>query len=94
MKPFTQWLQIATDEQQQALANAARTSVAYLHQIAGGYRKASAATAGRIEDAIRDMRSNSVTLFIALPKVTRADLCDACVECPYLAPCKSSKEKK
>jgi len=47
------WLGQTNNEERQALADRARTSVAHLWQLAGGHRKASLELAKRLEDASR-----------------------------------------
>lgn len=45
------WLAKASTEQRETLAKEARTSVAYLWQLAGGHRKASLKLAKALQDA-------------------------------------------
>lgn len=45
------WLNDATDAERESLAKGARTSVAYLWQLAGGHRKASLELASRLQAA-------------------------------------------
>lgn len=45
------WLANATPDRRQAVANAAKTTVGHLWQLAGGHRKASADLAERLQDA-------------------------------------------
>lgn len=46
-----EWLHAATGEEREEMARAASTSVAYLYQLAGGHRRASANMAIAIETA-------------------------------------------
>ena len=43
------WLHSHNEQEREALASAASTSVAYLWQLAGGHRKASAELAARLQ---------------------------------------------
>lgn len=45
------WLAKATNDRRQAVAEAAKTSIGHLWQLAGGHRKASADLAERLQDA-------------------------------------------
>lgn len=45
------WLARAPNDRRQAVADAAKTTVGHLWQLAGGHRKASAELAGRLQDA-------------------------------------------
>ncbi len=74
-----QWIISATAAEINNLAAAAGTSVAYLHQIASGHRRASACTAGAITDAANEIRRGDERL----PVLRRSDLCEACGQCPH-----------
>mgnify|MGYP003604983055 FL=1 len=45
------WLASAPNDRRQAVADAAKTTVGHLWQLAGGHRKASAELADRLQDA-------------------------------------------
>jgi RNase P subunit RPR2 len=77
---FKIWVKTATFDQLEQLARDADVSVPFLYQLAKGQRSASAATAGRIEQAAKSIRKKSG---LAVPELTRADLCRACAVCPY-----------
>lgn len=52
------WLHSHNEQEREALASAASTSVAYLWQLAGGHRKASAELSARLQKA----SNNELTL--------------------------------
>ena len=81
-----EWLRAATTDEQAVLATEARTSRQYLYHIAGGFRTPSADVAGRIETAAAKLRRVSKG---RLPKLTRADICPACEQCPYIKKCRN-----
>lgn len=78
------WMRAATKVEREALAAAVGTSVAMLHQYAGGHRQASAETAGKIDAATAAMHKASKG---RLPKIVRTDVCEACRQCQYAAKC-------
>ena len=82
MNNFKIWLDNASGDQLEELAKRALTTSAYLRHIATDRREPSADMAGRIETALNKMGIDSVT---------RADLNDACAECPYFKQCKAQK---
>lgn len=82
--PLRAWMAAATTEEQKLLAHRAKTSVGMLRQYAGGFRQASATTAGVIEALTAEMHKLSKG---RLPKITRTDLCEACRSCQYAAKC-------
>ncbi len=49
------WLNKATPIERQDVATNAKTSVAYLWQLAGGHRQASASLAERVEKAVQQV---------------------------------------
>lgn len=53
MNQLYYWMQEATPKQREILARKAETSVAYLRQLASGYRKASMEMAMKIEIATK-----------------------------------------
>lgn len=82
--PMKAWMQAATTEEQLLLAERIESSRGMLFQLSGGHRQASAAMAGRIEDATAAMHKASKG---RLPKVVRTDVCAACRSCQYAAKC-------
>lgn len=88
MKALRKWMLLATKLEQEELAVRAGTSREYLYQIANGIRSASAAIAGNIEKAARELRKGSKG---RLPKLTRADLSATCGACPYAVKCLGNK---
>lgn len=78
------WMRAATKTEQEALADAAGTSVGMLRQYSGGYRQASAEMAGKLEAATAAMHKASKG---RLPKIVRTDVCEACRQCQYAAKC-------
>lgn len=85
MSKLKDWETWATAAEQKALVRAAGTSHAHLfRQLANGHRSASAGLAGKIEAAAEKLRRASDG---RLPQLTRADLCPACAECPYMKAC-------
>lgn len=78
MKKLKLWLASANAADKAWLARKAKTSLAYLRQIASGHRIASADIAGRIEDA-----TTAKAQTCSLPVIRRGELAPACRECPY-----------
>lgn len=85
MNNLSQWMIAATADELRNLASSAGTSVKHLHHLRLHYRGASSELAGRIADAAEALRRRSKG---RLPELTRADLCDACKECPYFKQCR------
>jgi hypothetical protein len=80
-----EWAAWATQQEQEALAKAAGTTVPHLFkQIANGHRQISAKLAGRVEEAAAQIRQDDGRL----PEISRTDLCDTCAQCPYARKCK------
>lgn len=89
--PLTRWMNKSTAPEKRELAALARTTVATLRQIAGGYRtkgkpRASAELARRIE--IGTVKLSAAREGRKLPVVLRTDLCSACSVCEYAKTCK------
>lgn len=82
MSRLKKWLEKATPAERDWLAKKAKTSVAYLRQLASGHRTASAKTAGDIETATEEKARTT-----KLPLVPRGDLSPACKTCPYYKKC-------
>lgn len=82
--PMRAWLRAATPDERKSLAEKAGTSVGMLNQYAGAHRECSAARAGRIESATREMHKASKG---RLPVLLRTDLVPACRVCPYAIKC-------
>ena len=82
--PMRAWLRAATPDERKALATRAGTSVGMLNQYAGGHRECSAARAGMIESATREMHKASKG---RLQVILRTDLVTACRACPYAIKC-------
>lgn len=88
MNVFRQWMILATKAEQESLAAEAGTSRNYLYQIADGRRKVSADMAARLEGAAAPIAKASKK---RLPKLTRADLCEACRDCPLRRGCRGGQ---
>lgn len=69
MNQLHHWMKAATPKQRKLLAIKAKTSVAYLRQLASGYRKASMEMALRIENATATTKQ-----FVDIPYVKRTFL--------------------
>lgn len=78
------WMQAATPDEQEVLAEAVGTSRQMLYQYAGGHREVSAGRAGQIEAATKAMARASRG---RLPAILRTDLCEACRGCAYAQRC-------
>lgn len=74
------WMSKASPPEQEDLAKRLGASRPYLYQISGGFSKVSAARAGELEEASRDMHRASKG---RLPVLLRSELCSACAGCPY-----------
>ena len=79
MNAMKLWMTAATTAEQSALARRARTSRAYLYQLAVGDRVASAELARRLELAAETLAAKNP----ALPSLGRESLCPACGRCEY-----------
>ena len=88
LTPMKIWMDAATPDEQELLAQRVGTTRAMLYQWSGGHRKASAAKAGAIETATATMHKASKG---RLPRVYRTDLCEACQQCAYAAKCLGSR---
>lgn len=80
MNKLRGWLRLATPDEIKKLAIYAKTSVAVLRQIGGGYRTQGAArttpeTAQAISKATRKLARDG------LPAIKQEDLCPACRTC-------------
>lgn len=84
LTPMTVWLNAATADEQEALADRIGTSRAMLKHYAKGRREMSAERAGKIEAVTAGMHKASKR---RLPKVMRTDVCEACRQCPYAIKC-------
>lgn len=84
--PLRLWMQAATPEERQVLADAIGTSIGQLYQYAGGHRNPSAERAGLIEAATETMHRASRG---RLPRLYRTDLAEACRSCSYAQRCSS-----
>lgn len=82
------WMQVASVEEQDALANLAGTTRAMLYQYAGGFRKTSSEKAVRIENATKQMAKSSKG---RLPVIYRTDLSRACSQCEFARKCLGTK---
>lgn len=79
MNSMKNWMSVASTAEQTRLAKIAKTSRAYLYQLASGERVASAELAQRLEVAGREMAVKNPNL----PDLYQRDLCPACRTCPY-----------
>jgi hypothetical protein len=84
MSPMKAWMQAASPEEQQALADRAETTRPYLYQLSGGFRDAGPALARRIELVTAQMTRESRG---RLPTVYRTDINPDCRACEYAAKC-------
>lgn len=84
MNAMKKWMKAATTTEQKALAGVSGASRNYLYQIASGHRTPTASVAARIEIAAAPLIRASKG---RLPELTRADLADACANCPYAKKC-------
>ena len=75
-------MKLSTRAQKQRLAKLAKSNYHYLYQVLSGDRTAGAEFAASIEKASRKMD-------IALPVLTRGDVCNVCADCPYYKKCKN-----
>lgn len=89
MDALKDWMARASTLEKHEMARLAQTSVAYLHQIATGHRKASAELAGRLEIASGILADKTANV---LPRLRRLDLCAACAVCPYARGCDERKD--
>ncbi len=78
-----QWMNKATTEEREALANGADTTRAAIYQITSGKRQVGPAKARLFERAAAVLRRKNPEL----PKLLRADLCPACAQCEYAKRC-------
>jgi hypothetical protein len=88
LTPFKAWMNAATPDEQELLAQKIGTTKGMLYQMSGGHRQASAARAGAIESATAEMHKHSKG---RLPKIMRTDICEACRGCQYAAKCLGSR---
>lgn len=78
------WMRAATADEQRALAERVGTSRAYLYQLSGGFRQASAELGILIERETARMHRASKG---RLPRLYRTDLVAACRACEYAERC-------
>lgn len=78
------WMSAATVDEQKLLAERAGTSRAYLYQLAGGHRQASAELGAAIERETKVMAKASKG---RLPVVYRTDIVAACRVCEFAQKC-------
>jgi hypothetical protein len=71
MTPMKAWMEKATKDEQLALAKAAKTSRAYLYQLATGHRQCGPELARSLEAAALKLKEVNPKL----PELTRAKLC-------------------
>lgn len=79
MKKFTEWFKSATTQERDKLADAANITIDTIYKLSNGKRRASASLAGAIEVGLTQLDRP--------PDITRADICEACAECPYAIKC-------
>lgn len=77
------WMEAASTDEQNALADAAGTSRGHLYHLATGRRICSADLGKRLEIAADAMRAYNPDL----PRLKRTDLCPACAACEYARKC-------
>ncbi len=82
--PLRHWMRIADPHEQELLARRVGTTRGMLHQYAGGHRRASALTAGKIEAETTLLNKASRG---RLPIIYRTDLAEACLTCQYARKC-------
>ena len=80
MNVMRQWLDTATKEQAEKMAKLAKTSLATLRQIAGGYR--TAGSARTTPEAARNIELASAKVTPDHP-IPRGKLCPACAKCEF-----------
>ena len=80
IKHLSKWLAAANKKQRGALANRAKTSAAYLYQLATGRRTITAEVAANIEQGSKILHRNSDGF---IPALDRRKLCDTCRYCPH-----------
>lgn len=87
MSQLKSWMRLASPEEQNALADGAGTSRAYLYHLANDEaayaRGASPALAGRLEAAAVPINAANPRL----PRLLRTDLAVSCRECAYARQC-------
>ena len=77
---FDLWLKSASPHLQQRLAELAHTSIAMYRQWTSGRRGISAATAGNLERAMRELAATEAGVPTPL---RRGDMCETCAKCDY-----------
>lgn len=82
MKRF---MDAATPEEKDRLAELAKTTKGQLYQLVGGHRNCGPDLAKRIELGADKLRAKNP----ALPPLSRLDLCAACRACEYAKACTS-----
>lgn len=82
------WMKAATAAEQAKLALAVGTSRAYLYQLSGGFRQASAELGSQIELKTAAMHKESGG---RLPEIYRTDLVEACRGCAFAQKCLGPK---
>lgn len=84
MKILKDWMDIATPDEEAALAKSAKTTVGNLVQIACGNRKPKAEFAIRLETAARKIRLKNRKL----PILLREQMNDGCSICEFARRCR------
>lgn len=83
MKPANnrlhEWMRAATVAQQNDLAERVGSTKAYMYQLSGNFRRASADFAAKLEEVTRMMAEEDK----GLPVVYRTDVCESCGSCRY-----------
>lgn len=82
MNAIKRWLRASSAKEQRQLARLARTSVGQLKQIAGGYRRASASLAIRLERAAGKLNNSK------LPPLLREQMALSCRRCDFARKCR------
>ena len=88
---FKHWMNMATSDEQEALAESLGVSRGYLYQLSSGLRPISPETAGKIVETVLPMRRKSKG---RLPHLCRAGLCQVCHDCPHGNPVRITASKK
>lgn len=83
MNKLAEWFSTATTQERRKLIKTARVSLDMIYKITQGQRSPSAEVAGRLETALGTLERP--------PDITRADICEACSECPYAIKCLKGK---
>lgn len=84
LRGFELWMACADRQDKLRLARMAKTSCAYLYQVASGHRNPSPALAGRIAKATEKLNAETSG---RLPVVRRGALSSVCRACEYYKNC-------